>query len=69
MPGPAIAIESLEKSFPPTRSGWRSFLQPFEKPTAVALSGLSFEVREGEALGRAAAEVEKQRKLNIRERK
>lgn len=50
VPGPAIAIESLEKSFPPTRSGWRSFLQPFEKPTAVALSGLSFEVREGEAL-------------------
>jgi ABC-type multidrug transport system ATPase subunit len=50
VPEPAIAIESLEKSFPPTRSGWRTFLQPFEKPTAVALSGLSFEVREGEAL-------------------
>ena len=50
MPDPAIAIESLEKSFPPTRSGWRTFLQPFEEPTAVALSGLSFEVREGEAL-------------------
>ena len=46
----AIAIESVEKSFPPTRSGWRTFLQPFEKPTAVALSGLSFEVRQGEAL-------------------
>ncbi len=50
MPEPAIAIESLEKSFPPTRSGWRTFLQPFEKPTAVALAGLSFEVRQGEAL-------------------
>ena len=50
MPEPAIAIESLEKLFPPTRSGWRTFLQPFENPTAVALAGLSFEVREGEAL-------------------
>lgn len=50
VPEPAIVIESLEKSFPPTRSGWRTFLQPFEKPTAVALSGLSFEVHEGEAL-------------------
>jgi ABC-type multidrug transport system ATPase subunit len=50
VPEPAIAIESVEKSFPPTRSGWRTFLQPFEKPTAVALSGLTFEVRQGEAL-------------------
>jgi ABC-type multidrug transport system ATPase subunit len=46
----AIAIDSLEKSFPPTRSGWRAFLQPFEKSTVVALAGFSFEVREGEAL-------------------
>jgi ABC-type multidrug transport system ATPase subunit len=50
VPEPAIAIESLEKLFPPTRSGWRTFVQPFEEPTAVALAGLSFEVREGEAL-------------------
>ena len=50
MSEPAIVIESLEKLFPPTRSGWRTFLQPFEKPTAVALSGLSFEVHQGEAL-------------------
>jgi ABC-type multidrug transport system ATPase subunit len=50
VPEPAIAIESLEKSFPPTRNGWRTFLQPFEKPTAVALTGLSFEVRKGEAV-------------------
>jgi ABC-type multidrug transport system ATPase subunit len=50
VPEPAIAIDSLEKSFPPTRSGWRTFVQPFEKPTAIALAGLSFEVREGEAL-------------------
>lgn len=50
MPESAIAIDALEKSFPPTRSGWRAFLQPFEKPTVVALAGFSFEVREGEAL-------------------
>ncbi len=50
MPEAAIQIESLAKSFPPTRSGWRTFFQPFEKPTAVALAGVSFEVREGEAL-------------------
>jgi len=50
VPEPAIAVDSLEKSFPPTRSGWRTFLQPFEEPTAVALAGVSLEVREGEAL-------------------
>jgi ABC-type multidrug transport system ATPase subunit len=50
VPEPAIAVDSLEKSFPPTRSGWRTFLQPFEEPTAVALLGVSFEVRQGEAL-------------------
>jgi sodium transport system ATP-binding protein len=47
---PAIAVDSLEKSFPPTRSGWRSFLQPFEQPTAVALAGISLQVRASEAL-------------------
>jgi ABC-type multidrug transport system ATPase subunit len=46
----AIAVDSLHKSFPPARSGWRAFVQPFEKPTAVALAGVSFEVRQGEAL-------------------
>jgi ABC-type multidrug transport system ATPase subunit len=46
----AIAVESLEKSFPPALSGWRTFLQPFSKPTSVALAGISFEVREGEAV-------------------
>jgi sodium transport system ATP-binding protein len=50
VPEAAINVESLAKLFPPTRSGWRAFLQPFEKITAVALDGLSFEVREGEAL-------------------
>lgn len=46
----AITVESLEKMFPPARSGWRAFFQPFEKPTSVALASLSFEVREGEAM-------------------
>jgi len=46
----AISIENLQKSFPPARSGWRAFLQPFEKPSVAALAGISFEVRPGEAL-------------------
>jgi ABC-type multidrug transport system ATPase subunit len=50
VPEAAIKVESLAKSFPPARSGWRTFFQPFEKPTAVALAGVSLEVREGEAL-------------------
>jgi len=50
VPDAAIQVESLAKSFPPARSGWRTFFQPFEKPTAVALDGVSFEVREGESL-------------------
>jgi sodium transport system ATP-binding protein len=50
VPEAAIQVELLAKSFPPARSGWRTFFQPFEKPTAVALAGLSFEVREGESL-------------------
>jgi ABC-type multidrug transport system ATPase subunit len=50
VPEPAIAVDSLEKFFPPARSGFRTFLQPFEKPSAVALAGISLEVREGEAL-------------------
>ena len=47
----AIAVDHLEKSFPPARSGWRALLQPFEKATSRALGDVSFEVREGEALG------------------
>jgi sodium transport system ATP-binding protein len=50
VPEAAIRLENLQKSFPPARSGWRVFLQPFEKPTVVALAGLSLEVRTGEAL-------------------
>ncbi len=50
MPEAAIRVASIQKSFPPARSGWRAFLQPFEKQNVVALAGLSFEVRPGEAL-------------------
>lgn len=50
VPDSAIVVDSLEKFFPPTRSGWRALLQPFEKPTVIALAGISFEVREGEAV-------------------
>jgi ABC-type multidrug transport system ATPase subunit len=50
VPEPAITVTSLEKSFPPARTGLRAFLQPFQKPTSVALAGLSFEVRRGESL-------------------
>lgn len=50
MPEAAIRVAAIQKSFPPARSGWRAFLQPFEKPSVVALAGISFEVRPGEAL-------------------
>ena len=50
VPDAAIRVEALAKSFPPARSGWRTFFQPFEKPTTVALEAVSLEVREGEAV-------------------
>ena len=50
MPEAAISVATLEKFFPPARSGLRALLQPFEKPSVVALAGISFEVRPGEAL-------------------
>jgi ABC-type multidrug transport system ATPase subunit len=50
VPETAIHVQQLEKLFPPARSGWRAFLQPFERPTALALAGISFDVREGEAV-------------------
>ena len=34
-----IAVESIEKAFPPALSGWRALLQPVAKPTERALSG------------------------------
>jgi ABC-type multidrug transport system ATPase subunit len=50
VPDTAVFVESLTKLFPPTRSGWRAFLQPFEKPTIPALEEISFEVYAGEAV-------------------
>ena len=46
----AITVDALEKFFPPTRSGWRAFVQAFSPPTVPALRGLSFEVKRGEAV-------------------
>lgn len=50
MPHPAISVESVDKLFPPARSGLRAFLQPFERHTCQALSDFSLEVREGESI-------------------
>ena len=50
VPENAISVTALEKFFPPARSGWRAFLQPFEKANVAALAGLSLEVRSGEAV-------------------
>jgi sodium transport system ATP-binding protein len=50
VPDSAINIESLEKSFPQARSGWRAMLQPFSAATATALRGISFAVNRGEAV-------------------
>jgi ABC-type multidrug transport system ATPase subunit len=50
VPGSAISVHSLEKWFPPTRSGWRAFLQPFAPATSAALRGVTLEVAQGEAV-------------------
>ncbi len=50
VPDSAISIESLEKSFPQARSGWRAMLQPFSAATATALRGISLQVKPGEAV-------------------
>jgi ABC-type multidrug transport system ATPase subunit len=46
----AITIDGLEKSFPRAQSGWRALLQPFAAPSMVALRGVCFEVKPGEAV-------------------
>jgi ABC-type multidrug transport system ATPase subunit len=46
----AITVDSLEKSFPQARSGWRAFLQPFEASTSLALREVSLQVKQGEAV-------------------
>jgi ABC-type multidrug transport system ATPase subunit len=50
VPAAAISIDSLEKWFPPTKGGWRAFLQPFAPPTFAALRGVSLEVAQGESV-------------------
>jgi len=50
VPDFAVSIESLNKLFPPIRTGWRSFLQPFEPASFPALQDVSFSVREGESV-------------------
>jgi ABC-2 type transport system ATP-binding protein len=50
MSGPAIAVEKLEKYFPPALSGWRALFHPVARPTERALAGVSFTVEPGEAV-------------------
>ncbi|MGC2706417.1 MAG: ABC transporter ATP-binding protein [Candidatus Acidiferrales bacterium] len=50
MSSPAIFVESLEKYFPPARSGWRALLQPVARPTERALAGISFSVQPAESV-------------------
>lgn len=50
MSASAIAVENLEKYFPPAQSGWRSLLHPFSAHTVCALAGVSFAVERGEAV-------------------
>jgi sodium transport system ATP-binding protein len=50
VPDNAISIESLQKSYPPVHTGWRTFLQPFAAPTCPALCGVSIQVKQGEAV-------------------
>ena len=50
MPAAAIAVENLEKYFPPAFSGWRALLHPFARPTECAVAGVSLTVERGEAV-------------------
>jgi sodium transport system ATP-binding protein len=50
VPEPVIHLEQLTKFFPPALSGWRAFAQPFATATAPALTGVTLEVRQGEAV-------------------
>ncbi|HXX18103.1 MAG TPA: ABC transporter ATP-binding protein [Candidatus Acidoferrum sp.] len=50
MSAPAIAVENLEKYFPPAVSGWRALLHPVAKTTQCALARISFTVEHGEAV-------------------
>lgn len=50
MSAPAIAVENLEKYFPPALTGWRALLHPFARATQCALAGISFGAEAGEAV-------------------
>lgn len=50
VPDNAISIDSLQKFFPPARTGWRAFLQPFAAATSLALRGITLQVKQGEAV-------------------
>jgi ABC-2 type transport system ATP-binding protein len=50
VPHPAIAVQALEKYFPPAHSGWRALWNPFARQTLRALAGISFSVQSGEAV-------------------
>jgi sodium transport system ATP-binding protein len=50
VPDSAISLQSLTKFFPPTRTGLRAFLQPFERPSLPAMQNISFELRAGESI-------------------
>ncbi|MGD0957628.1 MAG: ABC transporter ATP-binding protein [Candidatus Acidiferrales bacterium] len=50
MPAAAIAVENLEKYFPPALAGWRALLHPIARATECALAGVSFTVEAGEAV-------------------
>lgn len=50
MPHPAIAVQALQKYFPPAHSGWRSLWNPFARQTLRALGGISFSIQSGEAV-------------------
>lgn len=50
MPAPAICVTTLEKYFPPALTGWRALLQPVSRATEKALAGVSFTVKENEAV-------------------
>jgi ABC-2 type transport system ATP-binding protein len=50
MSAPAIAVENVEKYFPPALSGWRAMLHPFAQATQRALAGVSFAIEAGESV-------------------
>jgi ABC-2 type transport system ATP-binding protein len=50
VPSPAISVNQLEKYFPPSLTGWRALTQPVAQATEKALAGVSFDVKENEAV-------------------